>query len=136
MTRSQKSLKKELEGRIIEYSLCKQAAQTFREVYVGDLVFIRTAIKLPVNKTYTREHDPQCLYDAYMGISKKARESVSSTHLRFSFREQFYFKNIAFSIGSTQNVSLSIIQNIPFCNQPIGVSRTPVTTSIINAIAI
>ena len=71
-----KELKKELEGRIIEYSLCKQAAQTLREVYVGDLVFIRTAIKLPVNKTYTREHDPQCLYDAYMGISKKARESV------------------------------------------------------------
>ena len=71
-----KELKKELEGRIIEYSLCKQAAQTLREAYVGDLVFIRTAIKLPVNKTYTREHDPQCLYDAYMGISKKARESV------------------------------------------------------------
>lgn len=71
-----KELKKELEGRIIEYSLCKQAAQTLREVYVGDLVFIRTAIKLPVNKTYTHEHDPQCLYDAYMGISKKARESV------------------------------------------------------------
>ena len=71
-----KELKKELEGRIIEYSLCKQAAQTLRGVYVGDLVFIRTAIKLPVNKTYTREHDPQCLYDAYMGISKKARESV------------------------------------------------------------
>ena len=71
-----KELKKELEGRIIEYSLCKQAAQTLREVYVGDLVFIRTAIKLPVNKTYSREHDPQCLYNAYMGISKKARESV------------------------------------------------------------
>lgn len=71
-----KELKKELEGRIIEYSLCKQAALTLRDDYVGDLVFIRAAVKLPVNKTYTREHDPQCLYDAYMGISKKARNSV------------------------------------------------------------
>lgn len=71
-----KELKKELEGRIIEYSLCKQAAQTLRDNYVGDLVFVRAAIKLPVNKTYTREHDPKCLYDAYMGISKKARESA------------------------------------------------------------
>ena len=71
-----KELKKELEGRIIEYSLCKQAALTLRDDYVGDLVFVRAAVKLPVNKTYTREHDPQCLYDAYMGISKKARESV------------------------------------------------------------
>ena len=69
-------LKKELEGRIIEYSLAKQAALALKESYVGDLVFVRTAIKLPVNKTYTREHEPQCLYDAYMGISKKARESV------------------------------------------------------------
>ena len=67
---------------------------------------------------------------------KHIQLELSSTHLRFSFHEQFYFKNIAFSIGSTQNVSLSIIQNIPFCNQPIGVSRMPVTTSIINAIAI
>ncbi|WP_294099932.1 ScpA family protein [uncultured Ruminococcus sp.] len=71
-----KELKKELEGRIIEYSLCKQAALTLRDDYVGDLVFVRAAVKLPVNKTYTREHDPQCLYDAYMGISKKARNSV------------------------------------------------------------
>ena len=72
-----KELKKELEGRIIEYSLCKQAAQTLREVYVGDLVFIRMAIKLPVNKTYTREHDPQCLMTLY-GISKKARRERSA----------------------------------------------------------
>ncbi|WP_294589524.1 ScpA family protein [uncultured Ruminococcus sp.] len=71
-----KELKKELEGRIIEYSLCKQAALTLRDDYVGDLVFVRAAVKLPVNKTYTREHDPQCLYDAYMGISKKAHNSV------------------------------------------------------------
>lgn len=71
-----KDLKKELEGRIIEYSLCKLAAQNLRDAYAGDLLYVRNQIKLPVNKTYTREHDPQTLLDAYMGISKKARESV------------------------------------------------------------
>ena len=50
---------------------------------VGDLVFVRAAVKLPVNKTYTREHDPQCLYDAYMGISKPVKErSAESKDVR------------------------------------------------------
>lgn len=71
-----KELKKELEGRIIEYSLCKLAAQTLRESYAGDLLFVRSPLKLPVDKTYSRIHEPQSLYDSYMGISKKARQSV------------------------------------------------------------
>lgn len=66
-------LKKELEGRIIEYSLCKKAAQKLREQYVGGEIFVRKPVKLPVNKLYTREHNPQVLCDAYMGISEKAR---------------------------------------------------------------
>lgn len=68
-------LKKELEGRIIEYSLCKMAAQRLRDMYVGGEVFVRQPAKVPVNKTYTREHDPSVLYDAYMGLSEKARKS-------------------------------------------------------------
>ena len=66
-------LKKELEGRIIEYSLCKKAAEKLREIYIGGEVFIRKPIKVPVNKTYTREHDPIVLYEAFMGISEKTR---------------------------------------------------------------
>ena len=67
-----KNLKKELEGRIIEYSLCKIAANALRERYEGGNIFVRDPVKLPVDKTYTREHDPQVLYDAYMGLSEKA----------------------------------------------------------------
>lgn len=68
-------LKKELEGRIIEYSLCKMAAQKLKNRYIGGEVFVREPAKVPVNKTYTREHDPSVLYDAYMGLSEKARKS-------------------------------------------------------------
>lgn len=67
-------LKKELQGRMIEYSLCKLAAQRLREDYAGGSVFVRQPVKLPVNKTYTRFHDKQELYDAYMMISAKVKE--------------------------------------------------------------
>ena len=44
-----KELKKELEGRIIEYSLCKKAAEKLKGLYVGGDVFVRRQVKLPVN---------------------------------------------------------------------------------------
>lgn len=67
-------LKKELEGRMIEYSLCRLTAQKLRERYAGGSIFVRQAVKLPVNKTYSRTHDVAELYNAYMAISTKARE--------------------------------------------------------------
>lgn len=67
-------LKKELQGRMIEYSLCKLAAGKLREGYAGGLVFVRKPVKLPVNKLYTRLHDKQELYDAYRAIASKVKE--------------------------------------------------------------
>ena len=66
-------LKKELQGRMIEYSLCKLAAQRLRDGYAGGTVFVREPVKLPVNKQYTRLHDKQELYDAYMAIYSKVK---------------------------------------------------------------
>ena len=66
-------LKKELQGRMIEYSLCKLAAQRLRDDYAGGTVFVRAPVKLPVNKQYSRTHDKQELYDAYMAIFSKVK---------------------------------------------------------------
>ncbi|MBQ9375772.1 MAG: segregation/condensation protein A [Ruminococcus sp.] len=66
-------LKEDLEGRIIEYSLCKKAAEMLRETYAGGLVYVRQPVPMIIDKTYTRIHEPQELYDAYMGISAKSR---------------------------------------------------------------
>lgn len=66
-------LKKELEGRIIEYSLCKQAAAELKKLYAGGLIYVRNPLKLPVNNTYTRTHEASVLYDAYLGISSKVK---------------------------------------------------------------
>lgn len=66
-------LKKDLEGRIIEYSLCKKAAEMLKQRYAGDSVYVRIPVPVIIDKTYTRIHEPQAVYDAYMGISAKSR---------------------------------------------------------------
>ncbi|MBR1738999.1 MAG: segregation/condensation protein A [Ruminococcus sp.] len=66
-------LKKELEGRIIEYSLCKLAAANLAERYAGGEIFVREPLKLPINRTFTGERDPGELLRAYLGMSERAR---------------------------------------------------------------
>ena len=66
-------LKKELEGRLIEYSQCKCLAQILAKTYAGGEIFVRKPVQIPVDKTYTREHDPMILFEAYLGLSEKAR---------------------------------------------------------------
>ena len=53
------ALKKELEGSLIEYSLCKMAAARLQEQYAGGEIFVRNPIKLPVDKTCTGEREPE-----------------------------------------------------------------------------
>ncbi len=69
------ALKKELEGSLIEYSLCKMAAARLQEQYAGGEIFVRNPIKLPVDKTFTGEREPEELLNAYFGMSEKARAS-------------------------------------------------------------
>ena len=69
------ALKKELEGRIIEYSLVKLAAAELSERYSGGNIFVRKPLVLPINKTYSREHDPDILLQAYLGIHKRVKEN-------------------------------------------------------------
>lgn len=68
-------LKQELQGKIIEYSLIKLAAQKLRDSYAGGDIFVREPVKLPVNKTFTGEREAEELLLAYMGMSEKARHS-------------------------------------------------------------
>ena len=43
------AVKKELEGALIEYSLCKLTAARLREQYLGDVLFVRKPMKLAVD---------------------------------------------------------------------------------------
>lgn len=64
-------MKKELEGRLIEYSLCRQAAARLSEDYIGDKVFVRMPTVPQAVKTYTSVHDPEVLLAAYAGLFDK-----------------------------------------------------------------
>ncbi len=66
------AVKKELEGALIEYSLCKIAAGNLRERYLGDVLFVRKPVSLPVDMTYRRTHEASLLVQVYqsMGVKK------------------------------------------------------------------
>lgn len=64
-------LKRELQGRLIEYSLCKQAAARLREMYKGDVIYVKKPSEIQIVKTYTHTHDPKDLLAAYFGISSQ-----------------------------------------------------------------
>ncbi|MGN0587553.1 MAG: segregation and condensation protein A [Oscillospiraceae bacterium] len=71
------TMKKELEGRLIEYSLCKRAAELMQLKYIGGNITVRKPMKLEYDNTYAVIHDPEELLKAYLGISiKKAEEPV------------------------------------------------------------
>ena len=65
------ALKKELEGRLIEYSLCKAAAEKMRAAYSGDTYAVRAPMKIETDSTYSRTHDPMELVKAYKGMEIK-----------------------------------------------------------------
>ncbi len=64
-------MKKELEGKLIELSLCKIAAKRLTNRYVGDKIFVRKPAVLDEIKTYTQVHEPEDLLSAYFGLSDK-----------------------------------------------------------------
>ncbi len=65
-------LKKELTGRLIEYALCKAAAERLKHHFVGDCVFVRDPLELPVDNTYRNRHDSFELLENYMAVSTKS----------------------------------------------------------------
>ena len=65
------AVKKELEGALIEYSLCKLAAGTLRTLYLGDVLFVRKPMPIPADMTYRRTHEPDLLIRVYQGMGLK-----------------------------------------------------------------
>lgn len=64
-------LKKELEGALIELSLCKLAAEALAKRNISSDIFVRRPMKIAADMTYSLVHDPQVLVTAYGGISVK-----------------------------------------------------------------
>ncbi len=65
------ALKKELEGRLIEYSLCKAAAEKMKQKYLGDAFSVRMPMKIETDSTYSHHHSPEELLKAFAGMEIK-----------------------------------------------------------------
>ncbi|HBB71386.1 MAG TPA: chromosome segregation protein ScpA [Ruminococcus sp.] len=75
-------LKKELEGALIELSLCKEAAKLLAERNVGNEIFVREPVKIKADTTYCLVHEPERLVAAYSAVSgKRLRPDTHKLHI-------------------------------------------------------
>lgn len=65
------AVKKELEGALIEYSLCKLAAAELAKRDIGDCIFVRRQMPVQIDPTYRHQHEPEVLRQAYLQIGAK-----------------------------------------------------------------
>ena len=63
--------KQELQGALIEYALCKQAAVSLQAAFVGDQIFVRRPMQLDGPVAYAHQHHPNELLQAYLAIGQK-----------------------------------------------------------------
>lgn len=63
--------KEELQGALIEYAMCKQAALNLVKRYAGDSIFVRKPVKMDIPLRYDRKHDPDILRQIFLAMGKK-----------------------------------------------------------------
>lgn len=78
------NLKQELEGQLIEYSICKYAAQKLSEMGQGIEKFVRKEEKQQVDKRYVRFHDPDELLKYFFAINQKNKYKMPPDMANFS----------------------------------------------------
>lgn len=64
-------LKKELEGTLVEYALCKAVAEKLKEKWKGTEIFVREPMTIDADFTYKLRHDPYELYAAVVTMTDR-----------------------------------------------------------------
>ncbi len=72
-------MRKELQGILIEYSLCKKAAVQMKDRYIGNVMAVRKPMKITIDSTYNVIHDPEDLLRAYTSMNIKKEEPQLTT---------------------------------------------------------
>lgn len=70
-------MKKELQGALIEYALCKTMAERLKKRYLGDVVFVREPVEIDIDKAYHKNHLPEELLFAYSTLNERVRKKAS-----------------------------------------------------------
>lgn len=72
--------KQELQGALIEYALCQEAAAALRTRFIADDIFVRAPMKLPkVQQTYELTHPKEKLAEVFMQIGRAKMEGQRLT---------------------------------------------------------
>ncbi len=64
-------IKKELQGALIEYSLCKKAAEMLKNNFCGYDVFVREPTKIKLDSEYKLKHPPEKLVEIFFSMNIK-----------------------------------------------------------------
>ncbi|MGN1423369.1 MAG: segregation and condensation protein A [Oscillospiraceae bacterium] len=70
-------MKRELQGALIEYALCKTMAERLKKRWQGDMIFVREPQELETDPTYNRTHQPEELLLAYSALSERSKRRAS-----------------------------------------------------------
>ncbi len=68
-------LRQELQGELIEYKACKEAAENFRCIFCGNSIFSRKPVQIDSDNTYSRKHQSEDILKAYLSaLGRKQRK--------------------------------------------------------------
>ncbi len=74
-------MKKELEGALIEYALCKEVSERLRRRFIGCDVFVREPVDIPIDHTYKNKHDVYEVYRSYIYLCGREKRVNKETEL-------------------------------------------------------
>lgn len=78
------TLKKELEGQLLEYQLCKDVAESLKRRFAGHNIFVRIPQEIETDRLYVRQHDPEELLKNYLTAVGKAKRHLPPPKTAFS----------------------------------------------------
>ncbi len=69
-------MKIELEGQLLEYSVCKQVAEELKSRNCGGDIYVREAAEIELPKTFTGTADKQKLLEAYLAMAGRNKRKL------------------------------------------------------------
>ena len=77
-------LKEELQGQLLEYSLCRQVAGELSGMYLGNRVLVRSPAQMQISLSYQGTHSPAELLAAYRQAAGRAMRRLPPPAAAFS----------------------------------------------------
>lgn len=69
-------MRQQLTGELIEYQLCREAAQRMQKQCIGGDLFVRLPLELEPDYTYRRNHRAEELLDAYLAAAGRGKRKL------------------------------------------------------------